>query len=181
MKFCEFPYCTNGDTSLKAYKKCHECCIYQPKTREERIQVCMEENRLSPYAELTSTRGYCEALVDGEDEVRAKTGVEINAMYQMDRRLLAEQKIINAGHKMEQKTMTRIDALNKVSSVAGTTLADRCIVVDCLAALGLIKFDEPMSAERKAVDVLVRNGLAQNQSWSLMTSLEKAGLKIVEK
>lgn len=55
------------------------------------------------------------------------------------------------------------------------------IFVDSLIAVGLLKFDEPKSAEDKFCDAYHGAGNTQTMGSSIRKALERAGLKIVEK
>jgi len=84
--------------------------------------------------------------------------------------------------QMEQKTMTKKEALIAlVNHKVGKDTTDefRQNVLDCLEALGLIKFDEPKSPQERFVDAARDKGVYLNATF-ISLALDKAGLKIVE-
>lgn len=147
-------------------------------TRSERIEHCIYENMIAGKSYLEQSRGYCEALIDGE------MAIEV-----IDR-LKVEQKKINEMH-----VLTREEAIKKFHEITypetyddvGVTLGsafhrDRKWAEKAIAgfeALGLIKFKEPEEdAYALALDV---NGDIQRVSLnSLRTSLESMGYQIVK-
>lgn len=151
--------------------------------REERIQAYMEANKYEDYAALKSTRGYCEALVDGEDAVKAKnhrlSTKEINAIWKANR--ASTEQILK---QMEKKTMTRDEAIETVFDLMPGSSKTECERwVDMFRKLGMLKVEEPKTVLQRLNDMIKDRPICDSSiSGSIiMYWVDEAGLKIVEK
>lgn len=160
------------------------------KTREARIQAYIKANDNAQW-HIMRTRGYCEALVDGEDEVALAADREQRIRKHLEqwpadefktlrRETLNRQKYYNDMHdagerilnqfkQMEKKNMTKGEARNKIYCLD---------FVDALEALGLIKFEEPKTPYQK-----LSQGMGDG-TWTangIMALIDDVGLKLVEK
>jgi hypothetical protein len=74
--------------------------------------------------------------------------------------------------------MTRDEAIKVAGNVR---LFDSEQFVDALIALGMLKLDEPKSANQKARDQARNEGLSGHTMEICLGAIERAGLRIVEK
>lgn len=88
---------------------------------------------------------------------------------------------INLGIKeMEQKKMTKDEAITKIYTHCPKFTGDREGFVQALEALGLIEFDEPKNVRLRLEQGFREVGISLNQNV-INVALDKSGLKIVEK
>lgn len=81
--------------------------------------------------------------------------------------------------------MTRDEAISELKRLPhkvdhGSDYIKASILVDGLVALGLLKLDEPKTAEQKLHDAVVTWGLERAKYADLPRYLKAAGLKVVE-
>lgn len=124
----------------------------RPMTREERVTFEQLENVRLNKSELECSRGYCEALVDGEMAIE-------EAM---------------------SKLMTRAEAIDKAwrSTTNPKLVAEG--IVDALEALGLIKFKPKLASPEDKFITLVNELPPSENGRAILRYLKQNGLTVVE-